>query len=543
MNTQAKPTSSAIRNPQAEILAAIICLAYFAFLVYLSPRHPFGTYATETDFYHLYAPDAARIAAGQFPTNDFQGPGYPVLLSLVTNFTGDVFVAGKWISIISAVFCVWLVFVLFKQLFNAWVGIGGALLSTMIIEFPEFSLQATTDVFFLLLCLVALVIFTGAFFSLRLRLLFTAFITSIAYLTRYNGLFLLGCFLFALLVMNFFEKSWRERWLLTAIFLAVFFLTALPWFIANHRQNGSPFYNANYLNMATTLYPELVGGDVMQDGTRKMREHFHSFGDVLRYNPRQAFTRYFSNLSDVFLNTLRPNLVTRFVGWLGLIGVFVALLEIRLRGFLAGGNLSPQSKGRLLLFFSMALYLLLMGLTHWEARYFFFVGICYAGMASYLAYTPMRWLNEAGVLNANRTLVQVVIPTIYVLGIGANAFTSTHESFHNFLQSHPHEIPAAAQFLQSTNAAPHSLKILARKPHLPFIAKQEWVFFPPVKSLDELKSWLEAHPVDYIAIGKRELKTRKELAALGDPQTAPAWLQAVWKNDDPNFILYRPNLK
>jgi hypothetical protein len=75
------------------------------------------------------------------------------------------------------------------------------------------------------------------------------------------------------------------------------------------------------------------------------------------------------------------------------------------------------------------------------------------------------------------------------------------------------------------------------------MAKQEWVFFPQVRSLGELRDWLEKNPVDYIAIGKRELKTRKELASLGDPKTAPDWLQAAWKNDDPNFILYKPNLK
>lgn len=543
MNEQAPVVpQSAIRVPHSEIAAAIICLSYFAFLVIFSRQHPFGTYATETDFYHLYAPDAARIAAGQFPLNDFQGPGYPVLLSLITRFTGDVFVAGKWISMISAVLCLWLVFMLFKQLFGEWVGVGASLLSTVIIEFPEFSLQATTDIFFLLLCLVALVVFTGAYFSLRLRLLCAAFITGIAYLTRYNGLFLLGCFLFALLVMNYFEQSWRARLMLTGGFLAVFFLTGLPWFIANYRENGSPIYNANYLNMATTLYPELVGGDVMQDATRKLREQFHSFGEVLRYNPKQAITRYFSNLSDIFLKSLQPTLVTRLIGWLGLIGIFVSVLAMRLRALFTGEN-SPQAKGRLLLFFSMAAYFLLMGLNHWEPRYFFFIGICYSGLASHLAYASIKWLNAATPVLLNRTLIEVGIPTIYVLGMGASAFTLAHESFHTFMQSHPHEIPAATAFLQSTNAAPHSLKILARKPHLPFLTQQEWVFFPPVKSLEELRTWLEKNPVDYIAIGKRELKSRKELAPLGDTKTAPDWLHAAWSNDDPKFILYQPNLK
>lgn len=543
MNSAATTEQSKIQNLKSEISAGLICLSYFAFLVFFSRRHPFGTYATETDFYHLYAPDAARIAAGQFPLNDFQGPGYPVLLSLVTKFTGDMFVAGKWISIISAVLCLWLVFMLFKQLFGEWVGVGAALLSTVMIEFPEFSLQATTDVFFLLLCLVAFVIFTSTFFSLRMRVIFTAFFTGVAYLTRYNGVFLLACFVFAMLVLNLFEKAWRERWLLTGIFFVVFVVTAFPWFVANARYNGSPLYNANYLNMATLFYPELANGEVTQDGTRKLQERFRSFSEVLGYKPMQAIRRYFGNLSEIFLNSLQPTLVARLTGWLGLIGLFIALLEIRLRGFFNDGKLTTQSKARLLLFFSIAVYFLLMGLNHWEPRYFFFIGICYSGLAAYLAYMPIKWLNAASPLTLNQTLVEVGIPLVYFLGIGANSFTLAHESFQTFMQSHPYEIPAAAQFLQTTNAAPHSLKILARKPHLPFMAQQDWVFFPQVKSLDELKAWLEKNPVDYLTISKRELKTRKDLAPLGDPKTAPAWLQAAWAHDDPKFILYRPNLK
>ena len=120
------------------------------------------------------------------------------------------------------------------------------------------------------------------------------------------------------------------------------------------------------------------------------------------------------------------------------------------------------------------------------------------------------------------------------------AFVPTKKSFTEFLADHPTEIPAAAKFITSQNPAPHSLKIVARKPHLPFIANQNWIFFPQVKSLDELKLWLEKNPVDYIAIGKRELKSRKELAPLGDPKTAPEWLQFAWANDDPKFILYQP---
>src|SRR6266581_2118559 len=96
------------------LLPLLLCFAYFLVLAYVGRSHPFGTYATETDFYHLFAPDAERIAAWQFPENPYQGPGYPALLALVTKLTGDLFTAGKWISITSATLVGWLAFLLFE---------------------------------------------------------------------------------------------------------------------------------------------------------------------------------------------------------------------------------------------------------------------------------------------------------------------------------------------------------------------------------------------------------------------------------------------
>ena len=61
-----------------------------------------------------------------------------------------------------------------------------------------------------------------------------------------------------------------------------------------------------------------------------------------------------------------------------------------------------------------------------------------------------------------------------------------------------------------------------------------------MKTLDEFRAWVRANSVDYIAVGKRELKERKELSELGKPEKAPDWLKAVWVNEDPVFILYQP---
>ena len=133
-------------------LPLFVCLIHFFILSYLARQHLFGNYATETDFYHFYAPDAERIAAGQFPQNTFQGPGYPAILALlgkVTGLGGDLFTVGKWLSVVCAVLCGWLVFVLFARLVEFWVGLGAQLIAITSREFPQFSINAATDVFFL----------------------------------------------------------------------------------------------------------------------------------------------------------------------------------------------------------------------------------------------------------------------------------------------------------------------------------------------------------------------------------------------------------
>jgi hypothetical protein len=108
-----------------------------------------------------------------------------------------------------------------------------------------------------------------------------------------------------------------------------------------------------------------------------------------------------------------------------------------------------------------------------------------------------------------------------------------------FLASQPTEIIAARDYLSSVGAA-GGKRIVARKPHLPYLSRNEWVFFPQLKTLNEFRAWVNINRVDYIAVGKRELKERKELSDLGKPEKAPYWLKAVWVNDEPLFILYQP---
>src|SRR5262245_10267968 len=327
----------------------LICLIHLLTLIYLARRHPLGNYATETDFYQFYAPDAERLAAGQFPQNTFQGPGYPATLALVAKFagmSGDLFTVGKWMSVVCAVLCGLLAFAMFARLFGYWVGVGAQLIAVASGEFPQFSINAATDVFFLLLCLAALVVFTDGRIAPRWRVALTGALAGAVYLTRYNGLFLPAACLIGITLLDFFKQRWLGRVALSAIFVAFFLVVSSPWLIANYKRQGSPFYNSNYLNVATEFYPELVANRINQDATRALAAGFHSFGDVLGYDPRRLMARYPANFYESLRNSCQGTLVNQLVAWMAGFGVVLALVRRR-------------SKNVALVLIAGALYLLL----------------------------------------------------------------------------------------------------------------------------------------------------------------------------------------
>ena len=507
-------------------LPVIVCLLHLCALTYLARQHPFGNYATETDFYHYYAPDAERIAAGQFPQNKFQGPGYPAVIALLGKLTGvaDLFAVAKWLSVVCAVLCGWLVFVLFNRLFGFWVGACAQLIAIVSGEFPQFSINAATDVFFLLVCLTVLATFTAERVSARWRIVLTGALTGAAYVVRYNGLFLLASCLLGIVLLNLFEQRWRERIKSAALFVGMFLLAASPWLVANYKHRGSPLYNANYLNIATEFYPELVKGEVNQDATRALETKFQSFGDVLRYDPARLLKLYPVNLYESLRQSVTGNLVAQLVGWLALLGIGLSLIGRR-------------SKSLLLVLIAGGLYWLLMGLNHWETRYYFFVMVLYAGFAVFAA---ARWLELARAQGWLKASAFAGIPVALVVVMFAASLSASRKDVTEFLEAQPLEVAGARDFVLGLNASPNSLRIVARKPHLAYMSRQEWVFFPQVKSLEELRVWLQTNRVDYIAIGKREIKERKELKALGDPKKAPDWLQPVWRYEPTGLILYQP---
>src|SRR5262245_4046769 len=285
-------------------MALAVSLLYVAALTWPVQQHIVGVFS---DFYVRFAPDADRIAAGAFPENTYNPPGYPVLLALASRLTGDHFTSGKWMSLAAAGLTGVLTFLLVQRLFGPNV----ALLAVPIVltseAFTTYAVTAMTDVPFVCVLLLAMLAITQGESGTRRRVwtAVSGVLCGGAYLMRYNALFLLVPGLAAAVWEGSDEFAPRSRSssapgspqagtrgrsatcaprrsrsssapgspqagtrggsdklppdaaggrlsraINAAIFLGSVAVTASPWLWANYAHHGSPFYSTNYEDVA-----------------------------------------------------------------------------------------------------------------------------------------------------------------------------------------------------------------------------------------------------------------------------------------------------
>src|SRR5262245_16185683 len=285
---------------------------YIAALAYPVHRHVVGAFS---DFYVRFAPDADRVAAGEFPRNTYNPPGYPVLLVLASPLTGDHFTTGKWMSLIAGGLTGVLVFALFRRLF----GPGPALLAVPMVltsaVFATYAITAMTDVPFVLVCLLAMLAITSAGPGRWRAAILSGVACGVAYLIRYNAVFLLVP---GLVAAVWGERRWALRAGLGAAFLASVFITAAPWLWMNHAHHGSPFYSTNYEDVARAF------------GITRPTP-FTSLSDVIIHDPARFVRQYVSNLGYTFYQTLGAGLTLLPVGPLAAAGMGLCLARERRR--------------------------------------------------------------------------------------------------------------------------------------------------------------------------------------------------------------------
>lgn len=500
-------------------LPILLCLIYLVVVLYLGRPYSIGGY-NNSDFYSRYAPDADRIAGGHFPEDTFGGPGYPVLLMAISGLTGDHFISGKWISAIAASLCGLVAFYLLRGLFGYWTAILALPIIFVSGRFSELSIDPGTDIPFLLLCLMVIFIFTRNQIGDWPKAALTGVIGGLAYLTRYNGVFLPATCLMGIVVLNSFEAPLLRRLKIAALHMLCFLATISPWLWLNYKHRGSPIYNTNYLNIATEFY----GYKFNQDGITLAANTFHSFGDVLMYNPKHFLFHYVINIAKTFQKTLSGGLVFEPIGILAIAAIpFVTINRCR--------------KDVALFLLSAVIYFLLMCLNHWESRYYFYLMVCYVGLACHLVVSGADWSIRKGVLS-QRT-AQVIVLCIGLLLFSMSAISAV-TGIQRLIREQPFEIFRASEYLKSVSAKGD--RIMARKPHLAYLSHREQVFFPTVKSINELHDALKKSPADYLIYDRVALEVRPELKMLAEPVNTISWLRPVYSDLPRSLVIYQVDM-
>ena len=495
----------------------LLVAAFVAIMAWVGSQRVVGDYPSETDLYHYYAPDADRLRAGRAPENPFQGPGYPLLLVLVSPWSGgDHFTGGKWLALAAAATTGLAAAAVFRQLLGARTVVLGLLFVLTNFDFARYSVHASTDMVFLALAVltIAVLIIEGP--RPWVRAVIGGALTGLAWLVRYNGVFLVPTGLLALAAGER-NRGRPSRWLrLAAIFLAAALATAAPWMIVNHRRHGSPVYSASYLNIAAMAY----GFPPDQDGTRPLSAEFHSLGEVVRYDPLQLLTAYLRNLAVTVRKTLGSPLTA-----LGILAVAGAA------GVLRGGWRAPAA----VLPVSAAALILLMALTHWESRYFLYVGVCYAGLAALAIVDGAEWVRRRRAAPALGRLVAVTL----ALCVLVPALGRTHLRVSEVLNRQPTELLSAAAWLRASTPR---ARVLARKPHLAYLAGAEWVFLPPVASPEALATVVCQEGVTHVVWDEPTRTRRPSLAGLASSAPGLPWLALAYSSAAGELLVYEVRL-
>ncbi len=509
MNAPARAAHADDRRTARSWIAAVLIFAgSLCAFAYLARRHQICTYV-DADFYGRYAPDAERIAGGLFPRDRFTGPGFAVALAVVRPLAGDLFAAGKAIAVFSAALAGLLAFLLFRESWGDTVGLGAQLLLIANPVFARLAIEPVTDMPFLMLCMAAQTVFLASRLRPAWRVGGGAALAALAFLIRFNAVFLPVAFALAIALVNLFEVSWRKRLLLLGGLTAVSLGIAAPWLYANYRHRGSPFYNENYLNIATEFYPEISGQDTSREGVEAVAARFHSFSDVLRHDPVRILTHYPSNLVSSFVKSLGS--------WpMGLLTMLGLIFAWR----------SGLSKRAIALLLPVGLLLLLMALNHFEPRYYLFATVLYGALAALAAKASVEWL-------ASRTPLRP--PAVAAATTGALVLAALFEGsraaerLRVMYAEEPREIFAACAYFRE-----HGLRhspVLAYKPHVAYVCGQDPAYLPRFDSEAAMEQWMLESAGRFVAVGPEEIKRRPQVASWRDPAALPRWLRLVWSSE------------
>jgi hypothetical protein len=504
-----------------DVAAAALCVAVLILALIVGHFHQVGGFGVETDFYGAYAVQAKNLLDGRSYTYPHHPPGYPFLLAAAATLFGDFFVAGKIISACAAAFFCWITYLLFTALFSPRIAFGTTILLLPAV-FP-FSFLAATDILGAALKSLPLwALLRRSVLTARACVLAGLF-AGMAYLVRYDALFLVPGLGFALLVINLNRESLRPRLAKAGLFVCGALLVVSPWLIVNWRTHGSPFASTGYLLVATRFY--LPGQQEQLNAALKERApaaaiarlkvaaQFHSFFDVVSYDPPGFLRRY---LGGLFRNAWRlASDGLQFPAYL-FAPVGLALL------------LRHLPRTRQTYYCVCLLGYLFLGLVRYHTRFYLF--LFPLGFLS-VAYLFVEALPTAGPMRN----IKVPVGWLLVLITATCLYVSAYRQVSNGIASEPRYLFGIAEFLRN-RSSPGDI-IIGRKPHLAYLAGLVNTF-PFVESADAYLAEAQERGARYVVYSAYEARLWPGLESLRSPGAVPAGLKLIHYHPASETLIY-----
>ncbi len=455
------------------IYAFIMLLVAFAY-------HKIGDYGVETDFFWSYVPQAKSFLDGHLIIDKYRGPLYPMALGLFHLILGDYFKTGIVLAVLSAGLVLYFSYEIVKKLFSPLVALVTVLLLAVNTTFNLYSYSAGTDMFFMMLVSAALYfIFKSREYKLT-NLLLSGLFAGLAYITRYNGIFIPVSVIAGILFINIFRTAWKTRLIATAGFLAVFIVVITPWGIYTQQKKGKAFFNQNYQNVA---YEYLAKGEMSWDEFwyQGNRDKYSSLTQVILNEPAAFFKKMVSNSFEHLGRDLGS-----LMGWHISIFSILGLLLLFYK---------PPSKEQWLYFLVNFLFFGVLLLVFYNERFSMFMIPFYGVFATSFLFEENKFLKKSIV--GNRA-VTVIIAGILVIWTFTKSYSYNSE---NINSGDKNLVKVAREFKKNVPESQQKGRIMSRKAHIAYYLGLDKKYIPPAKNYYEQVALLWKNKVDYVYYG------------------------------------------
>jgi tetratricopeptide (TPR) repeat protein len=464
-------------------------------------------YTVETDLLAEYAPAAREIRSGHLSAEHYstKGFGYPLLVAAAGAATGgDDFLAARLINLAAAAAAAWAAY----RLIEAAAGSQSAVLVLCgLLLTPAFvraTLEAGTDLPAFALAVASTHLLLGGRRARTWAL--AGLLAGYAVITRYNTAFLLA----AAAALFVARPSLRRGWLPYAAGAA---LPLAAWGVANGLMTGSPWTNANHLNVAYSIF-----GTAIQRRPDVLA-HFRSLGDVIGYDPGRVAAWLGSQIVD----HLSRDLTQLVPPWLGIAAVLGVARWKDLR----------QARSLAL---HLGLSFLVLAWVFYDPRFsLYHAPFLLTGAALFVTRQPLPAAlrpARAGREAAWRMAVMLAL----IAGSGFEAVRLAKF----LIEREPREVREAAAILRDDGGT--GQRLMARKPHVAYFAAMTQTALPLSGSLSDLVREAHRAGARYLYFSGIERQSRMDLGFLADSGVrAPGLEPLAFRSLDPlhYFALYR----